>query len=53
MYVQWYKFENAEVERMLFRNCAVVCFILEYVYIGQMAKSRTSQLAKQNQTLYM
>ena len=38
----WYKFENDAVERILSCTCTVFCYILEYIYIGQIAKGRTS-----------
>ena len=41
-YVHWYKLENGGVERILSCKCTVLCFILEYSYIVQIAKKRTS-----------
>ena len=37
----WYKFENNEMERILSCKCCVLCYILEYSYIVQIAKRRT------------
>ena len=51
----WYKFENGEVERILYINFTVLCSILEYSYIVQIAKRRTRpvfafNMQKQNQS---
>ena len=40
--IHWYKFENDEVDRILSCKCSVLCYILEYSYIVQIAKRRTS-----------
>ena len=40
--IHWYKFEDDEVERILSCTCTVKCCILEYIYIGQIAKRWTS-----------
>ena len=34
----WYEFENDEVERILSGTCTALCYMLEYIYIGQIAK---------------
>ena len=36
--IHWYKFENDEVERILSCIWTALCYILEYIYIGQIAK---------------
>ena len=41
VHIHWYKFENDEEERILSLKCTVLCYILEYIYIVQMAKRRT------------
>ena len=41
-FVHWYKFENDEVERILSCKCTDLCYILEYIYIGQIKKRRRS-----------
>ena len=51
--MHWYKLKDDEVERIL--SCIIVCYILEleYIYIGHIAKRRTSPvfaLNKQNVT---
>ena len=38
----WYKLENDEVERILSCTCTVLCYIFEYIYIGQIAMRCTS-----------
>ena len=44
-YIHWYiKFENDEVERILSCSCTVLYYILEYIYIGQIAKRSTSPM---------
>ena len=40
--IHWYKYENDEVESILPRKCTVLCYILEYIYIVQIEKRRTS-----------
>ena len=37
-FIHWYKFDNDEVERILSCKCTVLCYILEYCYIGQITK---------------
>ena len=39
--IHWYKFDNDEVEHILFCTCAVLCNILKYIYTGQIAKRCT------------
>ena len=39
--IHWYKFENDEEERILSCTWTVLCYILQYIYIGQIAKRRT------------
>ena len=38
-----YKYENDEVEPYLSCKCTVLCYILDYIYIVQMAKRRRSR----------
>ena len=44
--IHWYKFENAEVERILSSKCTVLCYILDYtcIFNVQLAKRRTSSV---------
>ena len=39
-----YKYENDEVGRNLSGKCTVLCYILEYIYIVQITKRRTSHM---------
>ena len=39
--IHWFKFENDEVEHILSCKCTVLCYILGYIYIVQIAKRRT------------
>ena len=41
MYELVCKFENDEVERSLSRKYTILCYILEYIYIVQIAEIRT------------
>ena len=41
MYTCIHKVEIDELERILSCNCTVLCYILEYIYIVQIAKRRT------------
>ena len=40
--IYWHEFENNEVERISSFTCTTLCYILKYIYIGQIAKRRTS-----------
>ena len=42
--IRWFKFENDEVEHILSCKCSVLCYILEYSYIVQIVKRRTSHV---------
>ena len=42
--ILWYKFENDEVERILSCKCTVLGYILEYIYIIQIAKGCRSHV---------
>ena len=42
VYIGINKFENEEVERIFSCTCTVLCYILEYIYIRQIAKRHTS-----------
>ena len=37
-----YTFENDEIDCILYCTCTVLCYILEYIYIGQIANRFTS-----------
>ena len=41
-HVPCYKYENDDIERNLSCKCTVLCYILEYIYIVQIAKRRIS-----------
>ena len=43
-----YTFENDEVERIWSCKCTALCYILEYIYIIQIAKRRTSPVFAYN-----